>query len=97
MHQVKLRAIPCFLIETGCKCKKKLVSMTTTRLRRSTGAGCRMMLFQICDSRMISPSGGMEFKNQRTEEPKNQKGTPELALVLSSLVLGISVTGKFAL
>src|SRR5881275_495499 len=73
MHHVKLSAIPCFLIDTGCKCRKKLVSMTTTRLRRSTGAGCRMMLFQICDSRMISPSGGMEFKNQRTEEPKTKK------------------------
>ena len=59
MHQVKLRAIPCFLIETGCRCRKKLVSITTTRLRRSTGMGCRKMLFQICDSRMISPREAM--------------------------------------
>src|SRR5687767_8852445 len=56
MHHVKLSAMPCFLIDTGCRCRKKFVSITTMRLRRSTGAGCRKMLFQICDSRMISPS-----------------------------------------
>ena len=51
--------MPCFLIDTGCRCRKKLVSITTMRLRRSTGIGCRKMLFQICDSRMISPRPGM--------------------------------------
>ena len=39
--------MPCFLIETGCRCRKKFVSITTIRLRRSTGIGCRKMLFQI--------------------------------------------------
>jgi hypothetical protein len=33
------------------------VSITTMRLRRSTGIGCRKMLFQICDSRMVSLRG----------------------------------------
>src|SRR5688500_3168732 len=64
--------MPCFLIETGCRCRKKLVSITTMRLRRSTGAGCRKMLFQICDSRMISPSVAMrersEVRGQRSEK-----------------------------
>src|SRR5262245_48183081 len=51
--------MPCFLIDTGCKCRKKLVSITTIRLRRSTGIGWRKMLFQICDSRIVSPRLGI--------------------------------------
>src|SRR5438477_5898587 len=47
--------MPLLRTETGCKCKKTLVSMTTTRLRRSRGAGWRKMLFQTCELRMKSP------------------------------------------
>src|SRR5262249_50198195 len=39
---------------TGCRCRKTLVSMTTTRLRRSRGAGWRKMLFQTWLLRMKS-------------------------------------------
>src|SRR6185295_9258169 len=62
MHQVYDRAMPCFLIDTGCKCRKKLVSITTMRLRRSWGIGCRKMLFHTCDSRMISPSDMFAYR-----------------------------------
>src|SRR5215469_18518128 len=41
---------------TGCRWRKTLVSMTTTRLRRSRGAGWRKMLFQTCELRMKSPT-----------------------------------------
>src|SRR5437764_12983712 len=39
---------------TGCRCRKTLVSMTTTRFRRSRGAGWRKMLFQTWLFRMKS-------------------------------------------
>ena len=41
--------------DTGCRCRKKFVSITTIRLRRSSGIGCRKTLFQICELRMVSP------------------------------------------
>src|SRR6266446_5283328 len=47
--------MPLLRTETGCKCRNTLVSMTTTRLRRSRGAGWRKMLFQTCELRMKSP------------------------------------------
>src|ERR1700722_10915048 len=48
--------MPLLRIDTGCKCRKTLVSITTTRLRRSRGAGCRKMLFQTWELRMKSPT-----------------------------------------
>src|SRR5712675_583679 len=48
--------MPALRTDTGCRCRKTLVSMTTTRLRRSRGAGWRKMLFQICDCLMKSPT-----------------------------------------
>src|SRR5258705_8775141 len=47
--------MPLLRTETGCKCRNTFVSMTTTRLRRSRGAGWRKMLFQTCELRMKSP------------------------------------------
>src|SRR5437868_6617116 len=47
--------MPLLRTETGCRCKNTLVSITTTRLRRSRGAGWRKMLFQTCELRMKSP------------------------------------------
>src|SRR5690348_7556452 len=55
MHHVKLSAMPCFLMETGWRCRKKLVNTTTIRLRRSVGAGWRKIDFQICELKMMSP------------------------------------------
>src|SRR4051794_19481631 len=46
--------MPLLRTETGCRWRKTLVSMTTTRLRRSRGAGWRKMLFQTCELRMKS-------------------------------------------
>src|SRR5437762_1229593 len=48
--------MPCLRMETGCRWRKKLVSITTTRLRRSFGAGWRNTLFQTCEPRMYSPT-----------------------------------------
>src|SRR5207245_1095658 len=48
--------MPLFRTDTGCRCRNTLVSMTTTRLRRSRGAGWRKMLFQTCELRMKSPT-----------------------------------------
>src|SRR5437660_11111508 len=48
--------MPLLRTDTGCRCRKTLVSMTTTRLRRSRGAGWRKMLFQTCELRMKSPT-----------------------------------------
>src|SRR5438067_1775545 len=48
--------MPLWRTDTGCRCRKTLVSMTTTRLRRSRGAGWRKMLFQTCELRMKSPT-----------------------------------------
>src|SRR5579872_3444284 len=48
--------MPLLRTETGCRCRKTLVSMTTTRLRRSRGAGWRKTLFQTCELRMKSPT-----------------------------------------
>src|SRR5262245_9123107 len=56
MHQGELSSMPLLPTETGCKCRKTVVSMTTTRLRRSRGAGLRKMLFQTCELRMKSPT-----------------------------------------
>src|SRR5262245_45537434 len=75
MHQVKLSAIPCFLIDTGCRCRKKFVSITTTRLRRSSGAGWRKMLFQICDSRMISLREAMGSSKSQISSTKSHKNS----------------------
>src|SRR6218665_2353680 len=58
----------CFLSEAGCKCRKKLVSITTIRFRRSSGAGCRKTLFQTCELRIVSPSDMSE--NLREGMPK---------------------------
>src|SRR5438105_2265664 len=48
--------MPLLRTDTGCRWRKTLVSMTTTRLRRSRGAGWRNMLFQTCELRMKSPT-----------------------------------------
>src|SRR5262245_44896933 len=64
--------MPCFLIDTGCKCRKKLVSITTMRLRRSWGMGCRKTLFQSCDSRIISP---MDIVGYRTVQREREHTT----------------------
>src|SRR5436190_8535830 len=48
--------MPLLRTETGCRWRKTLVSMTTTRLRRSRGAGWRKMLFQTWLLRMKSPT-----------------------------------------
>src|SRR5207248_214350 len=48
--------MPLLRTDTGCRCRKTLVSMTTTRLRRSRGAGWRKMLFQTWLLRMKSPT-----------------------------------------
>src|SRR5947209_901720 len=48
--------MPLFRTDTGCRCRKTLVSITTTRLRRSRGAGWRKMLFQTCEPRRKSPT-----------------------------------------
>src|SRR5438132_12619678 len=48
--------MPLFRTDTGCRCRKTFVSITTTRLRRSRGAGWRKMLFQTCELRMKSPT-----------------------------------------
>src|SRR5579864_2233752 len=53
--------MPLLRIDTGCKCRNTFVSITTTRLRRSRGAGWRKMLFQICELRIWSPSDMMLF------------------------------------
>ena len=55
--------MPCFLIDTGCRCRKKLVSITTMRLRRSDGIGCRKMLFQICEF-------ANRFAERHVDEPR---------------------------
>src|SRR6516225_9911256 len=47
--------MPLLRTETGCKCRNTFVSITTTRFRRSRGAGWRKMLFQICELRIDSP------------------------------------------
>src|SRR4051794_34302134 len=47
--------MPLLRTDTGCRCRKTLVSITTTRLRRSRGAGWRKILFQTCELRMKSP------------------------------------------
>src|SRR5579885_2481489 len=47
--------MPLLRTETGCRCRKTLVSITTTRLRRSRGAGWRKMLFQTWLLRTKSP------------------------------------------
>src|SRR5262245_43754153 len=47
--------MPLLRTETGCRCRKTLVSITTTRLRRSRGAGWRKMLFQTCEVFIQSP------------------------------------------
>src|SRR5579872_2613027 len=52
--------MPLLRTDTGCRCKKTLVSITTTRLRRSRGAGWRKMLFQTCDPRIQSPMAGIK-------------------------------------
>src|SRR5437868_12334018 len=48
--------MPLFRTDTGCRCRRTLVSITTTRLRRSRGAGWRKMLFQTWELRMKSPT-----------------------------------------
>src|SRR5215470_5416165 len=48
--------MPLLRTDTGCRWRKTLVSMTTTRLRRSRGAGWRKMLFHTCELRMKSPT-----------------------------------------
>src|SRR5438105_13958173 len=48
--------MPLLRTDTGCRWRKTLVSITTTRLRRSRGAGWRKMLFQTCELRMKSPT-----------------------------------------
>src|SRR3954465_12400734 len=59
--------MPLLRTETGCRWRNTLVSMTTTRLRRSRGAGWRKMLFQICEFRMKSPTdtGGLLHRDVR--------------------------------
>src|SRR5947209_4110639 len=54
MHQVYDRAIPCLRTLTGWRWRKKLVSITTTRFRRSVGIGWRKTLFQTCESVIFS-------------------------------------------
>src|SRR4051812_26486743 len=46
--------MPCFRTLTGWRCRKKFVSITTTRLRRSLGIGWRKTLFQTCVSVILS-------------------------------------------
>src|SRR5436305_5835560 len=48
--------MPLLRTDTGCRCRKTFVSITTTRLRRSRGAGWRKMLFQTWELRMKSPT-----------------------------------------
>ena len=76
--------MPCFLTETGCRCKKKFVSITTMRLRRSWGMGWRKMLFHTCDSRIISPMvivcyRAFQSNNNSTSprEPRSPEHTAE--------------------
>src|SRR5262249_14708714 len=58
--------MPLLRTETGCRCKKTLVSITTTRLRRSRGAGWREMLFQTWEPRIKSP---MALNRSNLEPP----------------------------
>src|SRR5438132_7309859 len=56
--------MPDLRTDTGCRCRNTLVSITTTRLRRSRGAGWRKMLFQTCELRRKSPTdigGPLDF------------------------------------
>src|SRR5438270_3281061 len=48
--------MPLLRTETGCKWRKTFVNITTTRLRRSRGAGWRKMLFHTWELRMKSPT-----------------------------------------
>src|SRR5881227_2167906 len=48
--------MPLLRTETGCRWRNTLVSMTTTRLRRSRGAGWRKTLFQTCEFLIQSPT-----------------------------------------
>src|SRR5205809_1330268 len=48
--------MPLLRTETGCRWRKTFVSITTTRFRRSRGAGWRKTLFQTCELRMKSPT-----------------------------------------
>src|ERR1700704_5546191 len=47
--------MPILRTETGCRWRNTFVSITTTRLRRSRGAGWRKMLFQTWEFLMKSP------------------------------------------
>src|ERR1700756_1042289 len=70
--------MPLLRTETGCRCRKTFVSITTTRLRRSRGAGCRKMLFHTCELRMKSPMAIYEslvHEESATDETRIKHGS----------------------
>src|SRR6185295_11153457 len=75
--------MPLLRTDTGWRWRKTFVSMTTTRFRRSRGAGWRKMLFQTCELRMKSPTdmGGSLYLDERLGV------APVAALVLELLAL----------
>src|SRR5947199_3560932 len=75
--------MPLLRTETGCRCKKTLVSMTTTRLRRSFGAGWRKMLFHTWLLRMKSP---IAMAAPRVSDLDERLGVVPLAALLLELL-----------
>src|SRR5438128_2179989 len=70
--------MPLLRADTGCRCRNTLVSITTTRLRRSRGAGWRKMLFQTWELRMKSPTDIAVARRVRRvcDDAPNQRPTP---------------------
>src|SRR5437660_3505910 len=78
--------MPLLRTETGWRCKNTLVSMTTTRLRRSRGAGWRKMLFQTCELRIKSPMAiSIPYRSQKNVRIRIVP-LADLALELARLV-----------
>src|SRR5438105_12776877 len=72
--------MPLFLTDTGCRWRKTLVSITTTRLRRSRGAGWRKMLFHTCELRMKSPTDMEKSLEDRRQNQRAEASSREIAL-----------------
>src|SRR5689334_19960828 len=54
MHHVKLSRIPLLRTAIGCRCRKTLLIIAMTRVRRSRGTPWRKTEFQTCELRIES-------------------------------------------
>src|SRR4051812_36202334 len=83
MHQVKLNRMPLLRTATGCRCRKTLLMMAMTRVRRSRGTPWRKIEFQTCELRIESSIPMMQFPLQGYEAFRIHPFTELFAINLS--------------